>query len=291
MAQDHAASVQGVCVRATRLAADGSPATGPNASYASDAFVSMTFTPQYDTGDEISQKGANGILCVYYKAADTLKNVTVALSICEPDPELTELLTGGTLLAVTSGTDTTLAADATAGQNYIDVSANPGNGAFTIGTGGTAEAVVVTGVTGTTTPFRAYIQFPLQDDHVGTGGTAETVTADTTNVGYAVAPIGIDPTPHGVGVEVWSYAVSGSRRAANNPYFRWVLPQVFVRLTGDHAIENGLMANAFTGFGNGNAFFGGGPADDWLFPTDRAYQYARDNAAPTGVNGYITVGP
>ena len=114
-------------------------------------------------------------------------------------------------------------------------------------------------------------------------------TPSATNVGWAAPAVGVDANPNGVAIEVWSYAVSQSRRASVNPYYRWVLPSCQYRVGGDKVIENGLMANTFTGYGVGNAQFGAGPAGDWPFPTDRAYQYARDDSAPIGVRGYVAV--
>lgn len=286
MAQDNAASVQGVCIRATRLAADGTPATGPVASYVMSAFIRATFTPDYDDGEEIQEKGANGLLCVYYKANDTLKRVTLEVAICEPDPEVTEILTGGTLLATTTGSASTVATGgASIGSSSFPVTADIGTGSFTVGTAGGQETVFVTAVTGTATPFTAYVQFPLTKNHVAT----DAVTPVPTNIGWAAPPIGTFATPNGCALEVWSYAVSNSRRAGVNPYFRWVFPNCQFRPNGDRAIENGLMANVFSGYGTGNAAFGDGPADDWLFPSDRAYQYARDSDAPLGIRGYVAV--
>lgn len=285
MAQDHAASVQGVCIRATRLAADGQPATGAFASYVMEAFIRATFTPDYDEGEEIQEKSANGLLCVYYKANDTLKRVTLELAICEPDPEITEIFSGGTLLATTTGTASALSADTAVGDSSFTTAANVGTGSFTIGTGAAQETVFVTGVTGASAPFTAFVQFPLTKVHT----TADAVTPTSTNVGYAAPATGVDSTPNGVALEVWSYAVSNSRRAGANPYYRWVFPSCQLKPTGDRAIENGLMANVFSGTGTGNANFGNGPANDWVFPTDRAYQYARDSAAPLGQRGYVAV--
>jgi hypothetical protein len=64
----------------------------------------ISFTPEYEEGDEITEKGANGIVCVTYKAPDTLKRITMELAICEPDPELSALLSGGLLLRKNLGT-------------------------------------------------------------------------------------------------------------------------------------------------------------------------------------------
>jgi hypothetical protein len=67
-------------------------------SYTTSAFMRVSFTPEYEEGDEITEKGANGVVCVTYKAPDTLKRITMELAICEPDPELSQLLSGGLLL-------------------------------------------------------------------------------------------------------------------------------------------------------------------------------------------------
>jgi hypothetical protein len=58
----------------------------------------VSFTPEYEEGDEITEKSANGTVCVTYKAPDTLKRITMELAICEPDPEMSSLLSGGLLL-------------------------------------------------------------------------------------------------------------------------------------------------------------------------------------------------
>ena len=98
MAQTHLASVQGAALRVTRLNSNGTTATGASASYVISNFIRLSFTPEYEEGDEITEKTAGGEVCVTYKAADTLKRVNIELAICDPDPEFTELIAGGTLL-------------------------------------------------------------------------------------------------------------------------------------------------------------------------------------------------
>lgn len=102
--QDYAASIQGVSIRVTRLDAAGNLLNNPGDSYTTSAFMRVSFTPEYEEGDEITEKSANGTICVSYKAPDTLKRVTLELAICEPDPELTELMSGGLLLRKNLGT-------------------------------------------------------------------------------------------------------------------------------------------------------------------------------------------
>jgi hypothetical protein len=95
---NYAASVQGVALRVTRLNSLGTPLTGPEDVYVTRAFMRVSFTPEYEEGDEVTEKNAAGEVCVTYKSNDTLKRATMELAICDPDPELTELLTGGVLL-------------------------------------------------------------------------------------------------------------------------------------------------------------------------------------------------
>lgn len=102
--QDLAASIQGVAMRVTRLDALGNPLNGPGDSYTTTAFLRVSFTPEYEEGDEITEKSANGSVCVTYKSPDTLKRTTMEVAICEPDPEMTNLLSGGILLRKNLGT-------------------------------------------------------------------------------------------------------------------------------------------------------------------------------------------
>jgi hypothetical protein len=101
--QDYAASIQGVSIRVTRLDAAGNLLNGAGDSYTTSAFMRVSFTPEYEEGEEITEKNANGVVCVSYKAPDTLKRITMELAICEPDSELSALLSGGLLLRKTVG--------------------------------------------------------------------------------------------------------------------------------------------------------------------------------------------
>jgi len=102
--QDYAASIQGVSIRVTRLDAAGNLLNNAGDSYTTSAFMRVSFTPEYEEGDEITEKAADGTVCVVYKSPDTLKRITMELAICEPDPELTQLLSGGLLLRKNLGT-------------------------------------------------------------------------------------------------------------------------------------------------------------------------------------------
>lgn len=102
MTMDRAASVQGVALRVTKLASNGRPLAGDNTCFVTNAFMSLSFTPEYTDGDEIEEKGADGSVCISYKMPDSLKNVTLNLAICNPDPELYEMLAGGEVIKATT---------------------------------------------------------------------------------------------------------------------------------------------------------------------------------------------
>ena len=102
--QEYAASIQGVGIRVTRLDASGNLLNGAGDSYTTSGFLRLSFTPEYEEGDEMTEKAADGTVCVTYKAPDTLKRITMELAICEPDPELTQLISGGLLLRKNYGT-------------------------------------------------------------------------------------------------------------------------------------------------------------------------------------------
>jgi hypothetical protein len=97
--QDYAASFQGVAIRVTRLDEQGNLLNGPADSYTTSAFIRTSFTPEYEEGDEITEKAADGTVCVSFKAPDTLKRVNLEIAICDPDPELSALMSGGLMLS------------------------------------------------------------------------------------------------------------------------------------------------------------------------------------------------
>lgn len=103
MAYDNASSITGQKLRITRLNSDGTTMVGPSASYVTDGFISLTLTPEMEAGTDIVQKNAAGVSYATYKTADTIKRVTVAVGIVNPDPELTEIISGGTILGASQG--------------------------------------------------------------------------------------------------------------------------------------------------------------------------------------------
>lgn len=108
MAQDYAASVSGTHIRITRLGTDGAPLVGEKNAYVTKAFVSLSMSPEFEDGDEFTRKTASGEVCISVKSPDTLKRVTLSISLCNPDPEFTQMLSGGVLLSDAVDTDKTV---------------------------------------------------------------------------------------------------------------------------------------------------------------------------------------
>jgi hypothetical protein len=99
MTQQYASSMQAVAIRVSRLMSDGSIASGPSGSYVlTSDFISLSFTAEVNEGIDIEQVGGDGTICASYRGPDTLKRVNIELAICNPDPEASEILAGGTLL-------------------------------------------------------------------------------------------------------------------------------------------------------------------------------------------------
>lgn len=98
MANDCLAQIQACAMRVARLEPNGVPDPGANNLYVSDSLIKFEYTPVYSTGDEFEVKNACGDVCVNFKDQDRLKRADATLEICTPDPELSELLSGGVVL-------------------------------------------------------------------------------------------------------------------------------------------------------------------------------------------------
>ncbi len=101
-ARDGASSVQGTKLRVTRLNTDGSIDTDYPV-LVTDGFISASFSPQFEDGEEINEKAANGSVCVAWKADDTMTRLDFNLSLCSPDPEITALIAGGCIIRDADG--------------------------------------------------------------------------------------------------------------------------------------------------------------------------------------------
>lgn len=80
--------------RATRLDSCGVPAWGDKAQIASEGFVSIAVTANYDDGNEKTVTNAGGRKCVYVPAKAELLNYSLDFVFCAVDPEFYTLITG-----------------------------------------------------------------------------------------------------------------------------------------------------------------------------------------------------
>lgn len=86
--------VGGRSMRVTRQDSCGRPAYGDRAQVATDGFVSIAVTANYDDGTEISVTNASGRKCVSRAANPELTNLSLALTFCDVDPDVYTAVTG-----------------------------------------------------------------------------------------------------------------------------------------------------------------------------------------------------
>jgi hypothetical protein len=90
--------IHACAIRVSRLDSNGIPTAGADSAYISDSLVTMSVSPVYTDGDEIEDKNACGVVGVNFRANDSLKRADVTLQIITPDPFLSEMLSGGSVL-------------------------------------------------------------------------------------------------------------------------------------------------------------------------------------------------
>lgn len=88
----------GACIiRATRLKAGGSYAPRPNNVVVSDAVIDVSAKLNVVKGDNFSQKDGCGNTRVTFQGCDKLDSADLTINFLEFDPQLFEMLTGGSL--------------------------------------------------------------------------------------------------------------------------------------------------------------------------------------------------
>lgn len=101
---DALGQVQAFRIRVSKLNANGVPSNGANKTYVSNSVVVLNTTPVYTDGVDIQDRNGEGIVCVSFQGPDTFRRIDWDLTICTPDANLLEMLTGGKVL--TSGGQT-----------------------------------------------------------------------------------------------------------------------------------------------------------------------------------------
>lgn len=96
-ARDGASSIQGNLLRATKLT-DSGQVDSAWPVLVTNGFITASFSPEFEDGEEINQKAADGSVCVSYKGDDSMTRLTFNLSVCSPEPEQTAMFAGGSVL-------------------------------------------------------------------------------------------------------------------------------------------------------------------------------------------------
>lgn len=212
MAYNGAGSLFALGMRLTRLSPTGAPLVGPENSYRTDALIQAELGLEYEDGEEIIQKNGAGLVCLTYKAPDSLKRGTIsALQLCTPDPNVLAFVTGGTVIENVAGAQ----------------------------------------------------------------------------IGYQAPEVGTDPNPNGISIELWTRAIIDGAYAG---YFRWVVPRAFLRPAGSWTLSGAdPLVPEFEGFCTQNVAWGDGPRNDFLFPSERVWQFVQESSVPVLTPGFVPV--
>ena len=289
---DYAASLQAVALRVSRVGSDGAPISGPRNSYVTDAFTRAAFTPEYEAGEEFSLKNAAGGLCVNYKAKDSLKQSNLEIAICAPEPDLYGLLGGGEVFYETA---TRTVSNKALASNVATLTTSAAHG-FSVG-----QTVTVTGVDATfngtyiiasvptTTTFTYALTASNVTSAASTGSATSAVSDESIGWGAPIIGEAIDEDS-ALAIEVWSRAIVNGRPAPTRPYFHWLWPYATLRLEGERALENGLMAHVFSGHSVGNPEWAPGvPDPSWPVHTRSSVGFVRTDDAPLGINDWVEI--
>lgn len=123
------------------------------------------------------------------------------------------------------------------------------------------------------------------------GGGDVLLDVDGRPIGHAAPEVGSDPVPNGVGIELWSSAITDAGVDDELPYIWWTFPREYLKPSGV-SISADPMAAAFEGQGNQNPNWGTGPFDDWEWESGRVVQRVRQATMPNlSANGFVTVTP
>ena len=101
------AAAQGTVLRLVKLDTCGSPVTGASSAVVvTEGYISVEAEPQYEDGDEIRTKKANGKLCINVKGPNAYVNSALTINMCVLDPDASVIMFGSRLLLAASVTGT-----------------------------------------------------------------------------------------------------------------------------------------------------------------------------------------
>lgn len=87
--------LHGIRMRVARLDANGVPSPGAGNLYVSTGFTRVAVDPQYSVGAVTERKNASGEVCFHYMSADSFTKANITIELCDYDPYLLAMLTGG----------------------------------------------------------------------------------------------------------------------------------------------------------------------------------------------------
>lgn len=97
-------------MRLIKLDVCGNPVTGASSAViVSNGFISIAPSPQYQDGEEHTQRRADGTLCVYQKDPSELTRVDITTNFCVLDPDAIVVISGERLLTTGGVTGTGVA--------------------------------------------------------------------------------------------------------------------------------------------------------------------------------------
>ena len=103
MADFNFGSRQILRLRVAKLDTTGAPDNGASNGYVTGNPVSVQATPSIEAGDEFILKNGAGDICQQVRSCDKIKGVDLVVNLCDMDPKLIALMTGGTILDTADG--------------------------------------------------------------------------------------------------------------------------------------------------------------------------------------------
>lgn len=99
MANVCSSMARGRTARVTRLDSCGVPVEGLTSTIVTGGFVQVLTTPLYQDAEEIQVLNANGDLCIDDQADPALRWLTTAITMCNVNPLLVNILTGDPIVS------------------------------------------------------------------------------------------------------------------------------------------------------------------------------------------------
>lgn len=277
-------AVKGKVLRGTRVDACGAPpaATTPNSLVTSGGFVSVEYALQYEDGEEITLRTANGVLCVSDRGDDELKRIALKILFCGVDPDMVALTTGMPAEVDVSGVNvgfrirdgqpaTDFALELWAGTtggacgvNEVQTVTEGGSGLTTFTLTYSAQTTAAINASSTA----ANVQSKLEAlSNIGPGNVVVTGPVGASNGPWFVTFIGslantnvaaMTATPTG-GTGTVTIATFQAGTGTGVPYGYFLVPHVHNGTFRDFTIENGAAQFEIDGWTDRRTAWGKGP--------------------------------